>query len=638
MTLIDMFEDSVSRFGRYDMLLEKGRTKYESISYSEVMSRVRRFAMGLVSLELREGDRMAILSEGRTDWLVAELAALYVRSVSVPLSTKLETCSDLKMRLSHSGSSIAVVSAIQLPKVRKIRSELPDLRWVVVLDEIDDWQDGEISKTLVYAKGDEALMIGSFLIEDRRSRVVDSDLATIIYTSGTTSKPKGVMLTHRNYTANVEQAASLTKIGKGQVNLAVLPWDHAFAHTACIYIFIYFGAVIASVQIGHTPMDYLRSIPFNIREVRPDVLMVVPALAKSFKKSIETAVRSYGGVVYWLFKLSLGVVYLYNGIGYDRGSGLRALLRPFQLLMDKFVYSKIRCEFGGRLRYMISGGAIMDIGLQRFFYALGMPMMHGYGLTEASPFVSCNIYERKKHKLGSCGRVAEGVELTIRDEDGNWLPVGVQGEVVIRGENVMRGYWKNTRDTELMLVDGWLHTGDVGFLDEDGFLFVLGRFKSMLVGGDGEKYSPEGIEEMFIQKSPYIDQCMLHNSQNPYTMMLLVPDVRRIRRLLAYKFHNDLTNEYYIKEAIQLVYDSVQRVKRDLVGAGFPSRWLPSVVVITGEPFSKCGQCVNSTMKLVRNKIEEYYYREIEFAYNAKAKDIYNVMNFQNMRQMLGGD
>lgn len=638
MTLIDMFEESVSKYGNDDLLLEKKDGPYKALSYSDVKDRVLRFASGLIYLGLEEGERMAILSEGRSEWLIGELAVLYIHSVSVPLSTKLETDSDLKMRLSHSKSKIVLTSAIQLPKIRKIKADLPDLEWVIVMDEVEDLQEKELDLLSVYAHGDLLLLDGNSLLANRRKKIQDDDLATIIYTSGTTSNPKGVMLTHLNYTANVRQAATLTEIGHGEVNLAILPWDHAFAHTACLYIFIYFGAVIAAVQIGNTPMDYLRSIPLNIKEVQPDILMTVPALAKTFKKNIEASVRVYGEIPYRLFKLSLRLVYAYNGIGFNRGSGFRSLLRPIQWLLDKCVYVKIREAFGGRLRYMISGGAIMDIGLQRFFYALGLPMMHGYGLTEAAPFISCNIYEWKKHKLGSCGRVAKGIELLILDEGGHVLPPCDKGEIVIRGENVMKGYWQNVKDTESVLKNGWLYTGDVGFLDKDGFLYVQGRFKSMMVGSDGEKYSPEGIEEMFIQKSPYVEQCMLHNSQNPYTMMLIVPDVRRIKRILASKFHNDLTNEYYIKEAIQLVSDSVRRVKHDLVGMGFPQRWLPSVFVIAGKSFTECGQCINSTMKIVRNKIEEYYYKEIEFAYEGKSKDIYNIMNFQNMRQLLEED
>ncbi len=190
--------------------------------------------------------------------------------------------------------------------------------------------------------------------------------------------------------------------------------------------------------------------------------------------------------------------------------------------MTIILFKKIRASFGGRMEFFIGGAALLDIELQKFFYAIGIPMLQGYGLTEASPVISSNVL--KRHKLGSSGNIVKNLDLKICDEEGNEMPVGEKGEIVIRGENVMKGYWKNEKATLETIREGWLHTGDMGYVDEDRFLYVLGRFKSLLISDDGEKYSPEGIEETITDRSQFIEQMMLYNNQNKYTSALLVPN------------------------------------------------------------------------------------------------------------------
>jgi long-chain acyl-CoA synthetase len=222
--------------------------------------------------------------------------------------------------------------------------------------------------------------------------------------------------------------------------------------------------------------------------------MSVPALAMNFRKNIEKSIREKGRLINALFRHALKVSYKYNGIGYDKGKGIRILYKPLVRLYDKILFSKIREGFGGRLEYFIGGGALLDIELQRFFYAVGMPMFQGYGLTEASPVISSN--STKHHKLGSSGVLVKNMELRICDNERNPLPVGNQGEIVIKGENVMLGYWKNPEATAESIRDGWLYTGDLGYMDPDGYLYVLGRFKSLLIADDGEKYSPKGLKKL----------------------------------------------------------------------------------------------------------------------------------------------
>jgi long-chain acyl-CoA synthetase len=635
MTIIEMFEQSVSKYEDEVLLLEKEDGAYRGTTYKEVLENVKRFSAGLVALGLREGDRIALLSEGRNDWLISELAILYSHAINVPLSFKLEADADLKWRLEHSGARFIIVSAVQLPKIRRLKNKLPLLERIIILDKTDIYEDKEIPKEDVYGKGDIFLHKNVSLLEERKAKIRPDDIANIAYTSGTSADPKGVMLTHKNYTSNVIQASSLTRIGEQQRNLAILPWDHAFAHTVCLYTFIYFGGVIAAPQLAANQREALRNIPKNILEVKPDIMMCVPALAKNFRRNIETAIRKKGRFILFLFRKCLHASYIYNGLGCDRGKGLRILLKPLHFLYDAIFYKKVREAFGGELQFFIGGGALLDIELQRFFYAVGLPLMQGYGLTEASPIISCNIYEPGKHKLGSCGRVARGIELRILDNQGKELPAGEKGEIVIKGDNVMQGYWNNPVATEAVLRNGWLYTGDLGYRDQDGFLYVLGRFKSLLIGNDGEKYSPEGIEEAVVEHSFYIEQCMLHNNQDPHTMMLIVPNAQALVRTLARKSKTNRYEEEYYKEAIQLIYDSFDTLKKGVLAEQFSPRWFPSVLVITGETFNDCNQCINSTMKMVRDKIEENFKKEMLFAYDPHAKNMFNSMNMQNIKRLL---
>jgi len=246
---------------------------------------------------------------------------------------------------------------------------------------------------------------------------------------------------------------------------------------------------MASVYAGETGIETIKNIPINIKEIRPHFLMSVPSLAKNFRKNIEKGIRDKGKLTEKLFRFALSIAYIYNQTGYDKGKGLRFLLKPLVVLFDKILFAKVRMAFGGRLEYFVGGGALLDIDLQRFFYAIGIPMYQGYGLTEASPTISAN--NPGKHKMGSSGILVKYMDLKICDTDGKELPPGDKGEIVIRGGNVMAGYWNNPEATAETIRDGWLYTGDLGYMTNEGFLYVLGRFKSLLIGDDGEKFSPE---------------------------------------------------------------------------------------------------------------------------------------------------
>jgi long-chain acyl-CoA synthetase len=624
-TLPRLFEESVAAYPENVLIWEKRGSRYEPTSFGEMRGLVRRFAAGLMSLGLGRGDRAALISEGRRDWIVAELGILSTGAVNVPISVKVEELGDLKFRLDHSGCRLAVVSRSQLAKLRRIKNDLPELATTVVLDDAESLAPDEVPASEVLRRGDAFLETRAADLDAALAAVRESDPANICYTSGTTADPKGIILTHRNYTANIEQSRALVDCPEHYVSLLILPWDHSFCHTCGIYSMMKSGAAMASIELGRTYMETLRNIPGNIREVRPHLLLSVPSLAKNFRKNIEKGVRDKGPKVEALFRRALALAYDYNGVGWDRGRGLKRLKKPLLALYDRLLFSKIRANFGGRLEFFVGGGALLDVELQRFFYALGMPMFQGYGLTEASPVISANSL--KAHKLGSSGRVAPGIELRICDEAGRPLPAGKPGEIVIRGENVMAGYWKNEKASRETVRDGWLYTGDLGYLDADGFLYVLGRMKSLLIASDGEKYSPETIEEALTDGSPYIEQIMLYNDQSPYTVGLLVPNKDNVLRWLKGKGLSPRTPEGQ-EAALRLLEGEIDAYREGGRQAGtFPARWLPAAVAVLGEGFTEENHFLNSTMKMVRGRITEFYRTRLDHLYTPEAKDIVNPQN-----------
>jgi long-chain acyl-CoA synthetase len=372
-------------------------------------------------------------------------------------------------------------------------------------------------------------------------------------------------------------------------------------------------------------METLRNIPVNIKEVRPTFLLAVPALAKNFRKNIEKGIAEKGKLIEKLFKKGLEIAYAHYGDGWNGGKPVGKPGQALYRLCDALIFKKIRASFGGRLDYFIGGAAYLDIELQQFFNAIGVPMYQGYGLTEAAPVISANT--PAKHKFGSSGPILPDLHVKICDEHDNALPVGQKGEIVVKGENVMAGYWQNERATRETLRDGWLHTGDLGYIDQDGFLFVLGREKSLLISSDGEKYSPEGIEETIVAHSPFIDQVMLYNDHSPYTVALIVPSREALLAWLKSKKITCHTDEGQ-EAALRLLQSEIDGYRAGNKNAGlFPDRWLPSAVCVLGEGFTEQNRMLNSTLKMVRSRIAEFYRNRIDFAFTAQGKNICNHQN-----------
>ena len=628
-TIIDFVEKYTHEYSELTFLREKVDGVWTETSFRETREEAHRIGAGLIQLGLKKGDKVSLLSQGRNLWITSELGILYAGGVNVPLSIKLTESTDLLFRIQHSDSRFVIVSEQQLGKIRSIIADCPKVEKIIVLDPIADYRENEMPISEVIAMGEAYLKEHSEDFKAVYESVQPDDYANISYTSGTTADPKGILLTHRNYTANVEQGSSVISCDKGDVMLIILPLDHCFAHVAGFYTMMYYGGSIATVPVGKTAIATLKNIPIAIKEVKPMLMLSVPALARNFRKNIETGVKAKGAFVERLYEFALQNAIKYNKEYWNRG-GWQAWRAPLVKLFDKIIFKAVREGMGGRLKFFVGGGALLDIELQRYFCAVGMPMFQGYGLSEATPIICANS---DGHAIfGSSGRIVSPLDLKICDENGNEVPHGQKGEIVIKGENVMAGYWKNPESTAKTIVDGWLHTGDMGYVTDKhpGYLWVVGRFKSLLISSDGEKYSPEGFEDSLTDGSKYIEQVILHNNQDPYTMVLIVPNKDALKEYVKAQ-GMDATTEQGKKAMLQKIQDEVNEYRNGKFAGMFPEQWLPKAIAVLPEAFTEQNHMVNSTMKIVRGKVEEYYADRIEYAYTAEGKELMNEKNMASL-------
>lgn len=614
-TIIDFVNEYVDKYQNDTYLREKVDGVWTETSFIKTRDEARLIAAGFMSLGLNKGDKVSLLAEARPMWVITEFGILFAGGVDVPLSYKLESDYDLTFRINHSDSRFIVASEMEIEKVRRVIAQCPAIEKVIVMDDIP-LQEGEIYLKDVREAGVKFIEEHPGELEARMASVGPDDYANISYTSGTTADPKGILLTHRNYTANVAQGASVISIDRGDIMLIILPMDHCFAHVAGLYTMMSYGGSIATVP-GKTPQAQLRNIIPTMKEIKPQVMLTVPAISRSFKKAIENGVKAKGKTTEKLYNMALKNARAYYKDYYNQG-GAQFWRKPFVKLFDKIIFSKIRETFGGKMKFCVGGGALLDIELQRYFCAIGMPTFQGYGLSEATPIICSNAPGFAR--FGSSGRIVSPMECTIRDDENRILPNGQTGEIVIKGENVMAGYWKNPEATAETIVDGWLHTGDRGYIckEDPRYLYVTGRFKSLLISSDGEKYSPEGYEDNLAVVSKYIDNVILHNNQSPYTIVLVVPNKEALRAAAPGN-----------KEAqLRLIQADVDSYRKGGIRAGrFPEKWLPTAIVVCEEPFTEKNGLVNSTGKVVRGKVEKHFEKRIEYAYTPEGKQLINPQN-----------
>ena len=479
-TIIDFVERYAKQFADLTYLREKTGGAWTETTFKQTRDEGRILAAGFMSLGLQKGEKVSLMSEARNLWVMTELGILYAGGVNVPLSCKPGPDEELSFRINHSDSVYVVASANELPRIRRIVAECPAVRKVIVLDKVD-LLPGEMSVGELRELGVKFIMAHRDLLDARIASVGPDDYANISYTSGTAADSRGILLTHRNITANVEQGASVISVPRGSTMLVVLPPDHCFAQVAGFYTMMMYGGSIATVPVGKTRMVSLRSIQGAVKAVKPYVMLSVPALSLRFKKSIEGAVKAKGEKFRKCFERGVRFAIGYNREYYNAGKpGITQFWKkPVLRLLDRKLFKPVReAAFGPDMHFFVGGGAPLDIELQKWFCAIGVPVFQGYGRSEATLIISAN--SEGDAVFGSCGCTVEPIDIKICDADRNELPDGQTGEIVIRGENVMAGYWKNPEATAKAVADGWLYTGDSGFMYPANrrYLYITGRSKS----------------------------------------------------------------------------------------------------------------------------------------------------------------
>ncbi len=589
MTLISMFEDAVQQYGNKPALAHKPRGgTYEDISYAEFGASVDAFSKGLNALGVQKGDRIAILSENRPEWAISDFGILKAGAVNVPMFSTL-TAAQVGYILKDSGAKIICVSTEkQLEKVASIRDEVPTLEQVIIFDAIEgETQEGVIQFTAACEMAGEE--VGSDSQED--------EVATIIYTSGTTGNPKGVMLTHANFIFNLQACKSLIEVRETDVLLSFLPLSHVFERLGGHYVPLFSGAKIAYAESTFT-------VAQNMKDVAPTVMLSVPRLYETMHERILRAVEEGSPLRQKIFHWGVSVGSAVSS-AIQQGKKPSAILQLQQGIADKLVFAKLKAATGGRLRFFVSGGAALPQSIAEFFHAAGILILEGYGLTETSPVISMN--HPGNWKFGTVGVSVPGVEVQIAED----------GEILTRGPHVMKGYFNNASATaEVIDEDGWFHTGDIGIIDEDGFVKITDRKKNIIVLSNGKNVAPQPIESTLVQ-SPFISQIMVIGSERKNLAALIVPNFDALKAWGSDSDTggddietDDLSAMLQTREVQQHIQSEIRSRLRDFADFEQVRRF-----TLLEKEFSQEDDEMTPTLKLKRNVIIEKYSDVIDGMY-----------------------
>ena len=587
--LVELFFDRAEAHARRPFLWAKQDGKYRALTWQETAEQVARLSRALVVQGVRSGDRIALVSENRPEWLIADFAIMAAGGITVPSYTT-STSADHLHILENSGAKAAIVSTAKLA-----RNFLPAAHRADNVEFVISMEPQRLTQSLNARLLDWSELLASQSADlaemrDIATTIGREDTACLIYTSGTGGAPKGVMLHHGGILHNVEAAREvLREIGlKGHVFLSFLPLSHAYEHTAGQALPIAFAGEIYYAE----GLDKLAA---NMAEARPTIMVVVPRLFEMLRNRVLKQVEKNNRLSRFLFDRALAL-----GIRKHRAGGrLDGWAAIEDRLLDRLVRAKIRRRFGGRLRALVSGGAPLNPQVGEFFVGLGLPLLQGYGQTESSPIISVN--RPSATKVHTVGPPLPGVEIKIAED----------GEILVRGELVMKGYWQDARDTHRTIVDGWLHTGDVGRIDEDGHLLITDRKKDIIVTGKGETLSPQRVEGM-LALEPEIAQAMAFGDDRPYLVGLLVPDAAWLAEWAAANTKPaDLAALHEDTDLLRALDAAVARVNAQLSAIERVRR-----VRIAPEPFSVENGQMTPTMKIRRHVLLEAYGDRLEALYH----------------------
>jgi long-chain acyl-CoA synthetase len=585
-----MFFAAAEQKGGRPFLWAKRDGVYRAWSWAETAATVRRLAIGLAALGVAPGDRVALVAENRPEWVIADLAIMCAGAITVPGYTT-NTVENHRHLLADSGATAIIVSSAAFAaRVIPAAQQAPSVRTVIAIEPLPEAMPGAGGMVAIRA-WDEVLALADGSGAERAASLGPDDIATIIYTSGTGGVPKGVLLSHRNIIANCRGAHRLLEmLGLGdEVFLSFLPLSHSYEHTAGMMFPISIGAQIYFAEGAET-------LATNLVEVRPTIMTAVPRFYETLHQRIRHGIQRERGLKRRLFEQAVA-------IGRKRLAGERPSLaeRLIDPLLERLVRDKVRARFGGRLKAMISGGAPLNPEIAGFFLALGVNLLQGYGQTEAAPVICCN--PPGAIKADTVGKALDGVRLRIAED----------GEILVAGDNVMTGYWNDPAATARSLDDGWLHTGDVGALDADGYLRITDRKRDFIKNSGGDMISPARVEGQ-LTFQPDFAQAMVVGDQRPYLVAILVPDQ---------EFATHYAHEHAGKpELAALAADPgfakaigaiVARANQALSPIERVRRF-----VIADEPFTVANGQMTPTLKIRRHTIREAYGPALDTLYDGK--------------------
>ncbi|MEP7066386.1 MAG: long-chain fatty acid--CoA ligase, partial [Gemmatimonadota bacterium] len=533
-TLSQLFIEAVEQHDRPNALQSKIDDAFQPISHRTLADRVRHVAFGLRALGVTSSDRVAILSENRPEWAVADYGCLLSGIADVPIYPTLPA-EQVAYILRDSGAvAIFVSTEEQAEKVRSVRAQLQALRDVIVFDE-DAARGGEIRLAALEAKGAAAMTPDAAArLRESALAIKPDQVATIIYTSGTTGEPKGAMLTHGNIASNVSAVIDLLPMGPTDSSLSFLPLSHILERMVDYLMFA------AGVSIAY--VESMETIAKNMQEVQPTIVVSVPRIYEKINDRItDTAMRA-GGAKRAIFLWAREVGDRWTTVTLE-GRAPGPFLALQHRVADKLVFAKVRAAVGGRLRYFVSGGAPLSVDINRFFFAAGLMILEGYGLTETSPVIAVNTPLR--FTIGTVGAPIPGVEVKIADD----------GEILTRGPHVMKGYFNHPQATaEVIDADGWFHTGDIGTL-EDGLLRITDRKKDIIVTAGGKNIAPQPIENA-VKANKYVAQAVMIGDRRKFPLILVVPNFEQLERWakyknVAYKDQRDLLGNPLVKSKME---------------------------------------------------------------------------------------
>ena len=588
----DMLRSNAGEFDSRLALKYRKQGVFVTLTYAAYYERVLMVSRGLGRMGVKPGDRIAILSENRVGWVIADMGILCLGAVTVPVYPT-NTPEQIAYMLNHSGARMVFVSGkFQYSKLLKVRESLPGIELVVSFERF--LGDPALPVTTFYQLSE----IDSPITDDEKNeleagidRIATEDMLTLIYTSGTTGVPKGVMLSHANILSNVrfltEQSGA---IGKDDILLSFLPLSHILERTAGYYLTLYNGALLAFA-------DSIEKVPENMTEIKPTVMISVPRLFEKIYDRIFDSAHRMPALKRALFHWGVDVGKKYVTATYiDKQPS--ALLNFTHALADRLIFSKIRARFGGNMKLFCSGGAPLDKSINEFFWILGIPIFEGYGLTETSPALSFNNFEHVR--FGSVGVPLKQTEFRIAEDD----------EILVRGPQVMLGYYHDPEATAEAMQDGWFKTGDVGYI-EDGFLYITDRKKELIVTAGGKNIAPQPIENA-LKMDKYITSAYVYGDRKPFLTALIVPNIERLLEFAKEK------HIHYYELADLVMHTSVQKLFEQRL-ADINSRLAHyetiKKFILLVHDFSIEGGELTPTLKLRRKIIYEKYKHRIEDLY-----------------------